>query len=129
MSVRSTKTDKRSAAPAPEKVITKNSNKITCTAISFPPFASCCGWERDGAGNLLRDTLGCRSSLFCAQIAEELPHIAAEQVGHLIGSEVAAAVENRPVDDVLMVPIREAADAAKIAPERGQAGGHGSRFG
>jgi hypothetical protein len=39
-----------------------------------------------------------------AEAAEEPPHVADQQVGHLVGREVAAMVEHRP------------ADAAEVAP-------------
>ncbi|HKH54654.1 MAG TPA: hypothetical protein VKA58_04295 [Propionibacteriaceae bacterium] len=46
----------------------------------------------------------------------ELSHVADQQVGHLVGSEVAAVVEHRPVDDVLVVALGESADAVKSPP-------------
>lgn len=62
-------------------------------------------------------------------MTEEPPHVANQQVGHLMGGVVAAAIELLPVDDVLVVAFGEAADRVEVVGENGHAGRCRGRLG
>src|SRR5215213_8056638 len=60
------------------------------------------------------------------KLAEELAHVAYQQVGRFQGREVAAAVELRPVDDVVAL-LGEAPDRDVLGEDRHPSGHRGGR--
>src|SRR5262249_59351073 len=61
--------------------------------------------------------------------AEEPPHVAHQQTRHFMRRKVTAMVVHVPGDDVGVVAVREAADAAEVASERGDADRDAGRLG
>mgnify|MGYP006164331197 CR=1 FL=1 len=57
-----------------------------------------------------------------AQLAEEGPDVVEQQVGGFHGGEVAAAVELRPVHQVVVIALGEAPDGLEVVGEDGDAG-------
>ena len=75
-------------------------------------------WEPGGNAETKRIE---RPTTVSAERAEELPHVADQQVRRVVRRPVAAAVVLVPVDDVGVVALGELADRLEVARELGQA--------
>src|SRR5262245_26572037 len=51
------------------------------------------------------------------EAAKERPDVIDQQIGHLMSSVVTASVEFRPLDDVLVIPLGEAANGVEVVGE------------
>ena len=67
--------------------------------------------------------------LLLAQWTEELPYVADQQGGRILGGVVTAGVVHVPRDDVLMVALGEGPDGLEVVGEIGQSEWHRGWFG